>query len=310
MDTLTRMKAFTQVVEDGGFSAAARTLGRSKALVSKYVKELEDELGVRLLNRTTRQLSVTEAGQNYYENATGILRQIDALSEAVRVDHQAPKGRLRVTAPRAFSGGSLAQAMMSFAAAYPEISLDLHLEDRFADLVEEGFDAAIRISELPDSSLIARKISSFRIVTCASPALLNRAGTPLSPQDLFEIPCVIDTNFRSQNTWPFDVENERTFVRVHGRVHVNSPTASRHAALAGLGVARVPWFTVSQDIEAGNLKTLLVENELKSLGVYAVYPHRRHLSGKVRAFVDHLADWFQKKTNDLAGTGAASAIRS
>lgn len=301
MDTLTRIKAFTQVVEDGGFSSAARTLGRSKALVSKYVKELEDELGVRLLNRTTRQLSVTEAGQTYYENAVGILRQIDALSETVRVDHQAPKGRLRVTAPRAFSGGSLAHAMMSFAAAYPVISLDLHLEDRFADLVEEGFDAAIRISEMPDSSLIARKISNFRIVTCASPALLNQAGTPLSPQDLSDIPCIIDTNFRSQNTWPFDLNGERVFIRVQGRIHVNSPTASRHAALAGLGVARVPHFTVSQDIDAGSLKVLLTENEISSLGVYAVYPHRRHLSGKVRAFVDHLAQWFQKKAGDLSG---------
>ena len=169
MDTLSRMRCFLKVVDEGGFSAAARALGRSKALVSKYVGELEDELGARLLNRTTRQISMTEVGHAFYKEATDILTRIDDLKASVQNTHQAARGTLRVSAPRSMGDDFINPAIMAFLVAEPDISVDLRLEDRFVDLVEEGFDAAIRVTELTDSSLIARKLAPFRATVCASP---------------------------------------------------------------------------------------------------------------------------------------------
>lgn len=292
MDAITRMRCFIQVVDSKGFSAAAREMGRSKALVSKYVGELEDELGVRLLNRTTRQVSLTEVGEAYYKEAIEILQRIDDLQASVQSSHQEVRGRLRVSAPRSMGDDSLNRAMMQFLKQYPEINLDLRLEDRFVDLVEEGFDLAVRVSQLEDSSLIARKIAPFRTVVCASPKVINAHGAPRVPSDLASRPCIIDTNYRYKQNWAFQNDGERLSVSVKGPLEVNSAAAAREAALCDLGFLRTPQFFVAEDLEAGRLVTLLEDYEEPMRGIHAVYPHRRHLSAKVRAFVDFLVDWF------------------
>ncbi len=294
MDTLARMQAFVRVAEAGGFSAAARKLGRSKALLSKYVRELEDELGVRLLNRTTRQLSLTEAGSVYLREAHEILQRLDDLEAMIHDTHHEPRGHLRVAAPRTLGDGELGRAVMEFLQKEPRISIDLSLEDRFVDLVEEGYDVAIRITDLADSSLIARKLAPFRIVVCAHPDVLAAVGTPTDPGDLVDMPCIIDTNAKTRGNWPFRDGDGRRTVTVRGRVEVNSPQACRLAALAGLGFAFTPYVVVHDDIAAGRLVPVLDEFAHGQSAIYAVYPHRRHLSGKVRAFVDHLVGWFER----------------
>ncbi len=298
MDAITRMRCFIQVVDQNGFSAAAREMGKSKALVSKYIGELEDELGVRLLNRTTRQISLTEVGEAYYKEASEILQRIDDLHSTLQSTHGEVRGRLKVSAPRSMGDGLLNQAMMEFAASEPEVSLDLRLEDRFVDLVEEGFDVAVRITDLEDSSLIARKVAPFRSVICASPDVIEKYGVPLKPSDLVGRPCIVDTNYRHRSNWWFSCNGERQSVTVTGRVEVNSASAARDAALCNLGFLRAPITFVNDDIREGRLKLVLEDFEQEDLGIYAVYAHRRHLSGKVRAFVDFLVRWFaeRKKT--------------
>lgn len=296
MESLTRIQAFVQVVDAGGFSAAARKLGKSKALISKYVRELEDELGARLLNRTTRQLSLTEVGQVYHRDASDILQRIDDLTASVRDTQREPRGLLRVSAPRTFSDTSLGDAIMDFLVAHPQISLDLDCEDRFVDLVEEGYDVAIRIAMLADSSLVARRLSSFREITCASPGFLASSGIPTHPRMLAELPCIIDTNSRLRSNWTFVDNGERISIPVKGRAELNNPTNVRQAALAGLGIARMPYFEARASIEAGTLvEVLSTFQPPETAGIYAVYPHRRHLSTKVRAFVDHMVDWFDRR---------------
>lgn len=300
MDTLTRMRTFVEVVEAGGFSAAARKMGRSKALISKYVRELEDELGARLLNRTTRTLSLTEVGQTYARDATEILQRIDDLQSSVGDAHAAARGRLKVSAPRTFGDGELGRAIMDFVLEEPDISLELHLEDRFVDLVDEGFDVAIRISSLSDSSLIARRLSAFRIVCCATDEVIERYGLPEMPIDLADRPCIVDWNVNRGN-WPFMVDGERVAIAVKGRVEVNSPNVAREAALAGLGFVMVPYLVVRDDIAAGRLKAVLEQYETSAVAIHAVYPHRRHLSGKVRAFIDYLVRWFESAARPEGG---------
>jgi DNA-binding transcriptional LysR family regulator len=188
MDTLTRMRAFIAVVENEGFSAAARKIGRSKALLSKYVRELEDELGALLLNRTTRQFSLTELGHTYYIRAVEIVREIDTLQDMVRDSREGVRGRIKIAAPRSFADSSLDQALIDFAAANPEIGLDIQLDDRFVDLVEEGFDLAIRVTALEDSAMIARRLAPFRLKIVATPETIAKYGAPEKPEDLSRAP--------------------------------------------------------------------------------------------------------------------------
>ena len=295
MDSLTRMQAFVQVVDAGGFSAAARKAGKSKALLSKYVRDLEDELGVRLINRTTRQLAPTEVGVAYHREAVDLLQRLDDLTASVRDSHGEPRGHLRISGPRFFGDSELGGAITEFMARHPEITVDLRLDDRFVDLVEEGFDVAIRVSEPVDSSLIARRLAPFRVVTCASPEWIAAHGRPATPTDLVGLPAIADTNARNWNHWPFVVDGERTAVPVTARLHANAPQVAATAAEAGLGVARTPWFAVRRAVEEGRLEVLLADFELRNLTVHAVYPHRRHLSAKVRVFVDFMVGWFERR---------------
>ena len=296
MDTLTRMRAFIDVVEAEGFSAAARKIGRSKALLSKYVRELEDELGALLLNRTTRQFSLTEAGHTYFKRATEILCEVESLADAVRESSGDVRGRIRLSAPRSFGDAPIGQSLIDFAVQYPEIVLDIQLDDRFVDLVEEGFDLAIRISRLENSSLIARRLAAFAVRVCASPALIAKRGTPSRPQELGHLPCIVDTNGRWLSNWPFIGDSGETVsVSVSGPIEVNSPMTARAAAIAGLGFAILPDFIAAPEIEAGRLVTVLDDRMPSGGGIFAVYPHRRYLPAKVRVFVDFLVQWFREK---------------
>lgn len=296
MDTLTRMRAFIDVVEAEGFSAAARKIGRSKALLSKYVRELEDELGALLLNRTTRQFSMTEAGHTYYKRAVEIIREIDSLADTVRESSGDVRGRIKLSAPRTFADAPIGQSLIDFALEHPDIVLDINLDDRFVDLVEEGFDLAIRISRLENSSLIARRLSPFGVRLCASPALIARVGMPQNPQQLASRPCIVDTNGRWLSNWPFKGDGgEMVSVAVSGPIEVNSPLTARAAAVSGLGFAILPDFIAAPEIEAGNLVALMDDRMYSGGGIFAVYPHRRYLPAKVRVFVDFLVQWFKEK---------------
>lgn len=295
MDTLTRMRAFIDVVEAEGFSAAARKIGRSKALLSKYVRELEDELGALLLNRTTRQFSLTEAGHTYFKRASELVREIDSLAETVRESAGDVKGRIKLTAPRTFGDAAIGRSLVDFAKAHPDITLEIHLDDRFVDLVEEGFDLAIRITRLEDSSMIARRLSPFQIRICAAPGLLERVGTPTQPAELARLPCIIDTNGRWLSNWPFRRDNgEMMSVAVSGPIEVNSPLTTRAAAIAGLGFAPLPDFIAAPALASGELVSVLDDYVPRDGGIYAVYPHRRYLPAKIRVFVDFLAQWFKE----------------
>ncbi|MDX8465266.1 LysR family transcriptional regulator [Mesorhizobium sp. VK23B] len=299
MDTLTRMRAFIDVVEAEGFSAAARKIGRSKALLSKYVRELEDELGALLLNRTTRQFSLTEAGHTYYQRASEIVREVDSLADAVRESSGDVRGRIKLSAARTFADAPIGQSLIDFAKQHPDIVLDIHLDDRFVDLVEEGFDVAVRISRLENSSLIARRLGPFSIKLCASPELLARRGTPTRPQDLSNMPCIVDTNGRSLANWRFKGDGEDSVsVTVSGPIEVNSPMAARAAAVSGLGFTILPDFIAAPDLASGQLVSVLDDRILSGSGIFAVYPHRRYLPAKVRVFVDFLVHWF--RTRDAA----------
>jgi DNA-binding transcriptional LysR family regulator len=296
MDTLTRMRAFIDVVDAEGYSAAARKLGRSKALLSKYVKELEDELGALLLNRTTRQFSLTEAGHTYYRTATEILKEIDNLSDLVREGATDLKGRIRISVPRSYVDAEIGRSLVDFSVAHTGIILEIVAEDRFVDLIEEGFDVAIRITKLEDSGLIARKLCDFGMNCFVSPKFLEQYGPITQPSDLASIPCVIDTNNRYYNNWRFEMpDGSIQTVSVSGPIEVNSPIASTRAAIAGLGVATIPEFVAKPKTECGELVTVLDEFMSRGGGIYVIYPHRRYLPAKVRRLVDFLGSWF--KTN-------------
>jgi DNA-binding transcriptional LysR family regulator len=291
---LARIRAFVQVFDAGGFSAAARQYGRSKALLSKYVTDLEDYLGVRLMNRTTRKLSLTEAGEAYYREASQLLQQLDDLDASITDQTSAPRGLLRISAPRNFGERTLAPAIFEFLQKYPEVSVDLRLEDRYVDLVDEGIDVALRISTLTDSSLIARKIADMRIVIAASPALLARVGEPQTPEALRNLPCIVDTNLQGQANWRFVDGGKTVSVHVAGPVRVNSPLAALQAATMSLGFAAIPSYLADPAIESGVLQAVLERFVPDGQTLQAVYPHRRHLAGKVRALIDHLVDWFER----------------
>ncbi|MET0943040.1 MAG: LysR family transcriptional regulator [Mesorhizobium sp.] len=296
MDTLTRMRAFIDVVDAEGFSAAARKIGRSKALLSKYVRELEDELGALLLNRTTRQFSLTEAGHTYYRRASEIIREIDSLQETVRESAGDVRGRIKLSAPRSFADAPIGQSLIDFAKEHPDIILEIHLDDRFVELVEEGFDLAIRISRLENSSLIARRLAPFSVTLCASPDFIAERGEPQRPQDLAQLPCIVDTNSRYLSNWMFLGDNgEPVSVSVSGPIEVNSPMAARAAALSGLGFALLPDFIATPDIAAGSLVAVLDDRIPRGAGIFTVYPHRRYLPAKVRVLVDFLVHWFKSR---------------
>lgn len=292
MDKLSGMSVFASVVEARSFTGAARQLGMSKAAVSKQVSKLEERLGARLLNRTTRRLSLTEVGAAFYERAANIVAEAREAELAVSRLHAAPRGTLRLDAPVAFGVRHLAPLLPEFMRRYPELKVDITLNDRFVDLVEEGHDLAVRIAHLPDSSLIARKLADSRRVVCASPDYWARNGRPSKPADLATHNCFEYSYLATRGEWRFRGPEGPVSVRVQGTLSANNGDFSRVAAVGGLGVTLVPVFMACDDLRAGRLEPALEDFEMEPQGVHAVYPHSRHLSAKVRAFVDYLVESF------------------
>lgn len=292
-DRFAAIEAFVRVAESQSFSAAARRLRASKSAVSRNVSRLETELGVRLFHRTTRSLTLTEAGRGYFERAIRILTDLEEANLAVSQLQSAPRGRLRVSAPMSFGFLHLALALPDFLARYPEVTVDLSMNDRFVDLIDEGFDVAVRIGAMDDSSLIARKLAPIRRVVCAGPAYLQARGVPLSPDDLKGHECLFNSNIALSQEWRFTARDGKPWpVEVKGRLSANNGDALRVAALKGLGLVNIPTFIAGGDLKAGTLVSVLDEFISQDVTMNAVYPHSRHLSPKVRAFVDFLADRF------------------
>ena len=293
MDRFAALQAFVAVAEARSFSEAARKLRLAKSAISRQISDLEADLGVRLFHRTTRSLSLTDAGRGYFERAERILADLADANRAVSHLQASPRGRLRVSAPMSFGFLHLAPALGDFLVRYPDVTVDIAMNDRFVDLVEEGFDVAVRIATLPDSSLIARRLAPARRVICASPQYLRARGAPQVPDDLRAHDCLFNSNLPSARDWRFAAPDGSALpVTVAGRLSANSGDALRVAALHGLGLANLPTFIVGPDLQSGTLASVLDAFVTQDLSISAVYPHSRHLSPTVRVFVDFLASRF------------------
>lgn len=293
MNSLTEISIFVKVVELSSFTAAAEALEMSQPVVSKAVTRLEEKLGVRLLNRTTRRLSLTEAGAELYRRSVRALAEIeDAELEIARFQTE-PRGTLRVSAPMSFSILHLGSLLPSFIERYPGVSVELHLDDRQVDLVEEGYDVAIRVGRLQDSNLVARRLTPCRQVLCASPSYLAKHGTPERPEDLLAHNCIVYSLLSTPREWRFtDVAGETHVVPINGALQSNNGLVNRAAAVAGAGIVLLPAFYIGEELRSGQLKAVLCDFKPIDLAIYALYPERRNLTPKVRAFVDFLATKF------------------
>jgi DNA-binding transcriptional LysR family regulator len=293
VDRLANMRVFAKVVENGSFAGAAARLAISTSMVSQHVKELEERLGARLLNRTTRKVSVTEVGRAYYERCTRVLADIEEADRAAGDMQTAPRGDLRVNSTPCFGGHHVGSAIVDFATRFPDISVELMLSDRPVDLVEEGFDVAVRLEPLPDSRLIARKLASCRLVLCGAPGYFAEHGTPRTPADLADHKCLELTASSFFRRWHLtDGGGRELHLSLKGTVRSNYAAVLVHAALAGQGILYAPRYMVGEALRAGRLVTVLDDYVLPPLAVHALYPHNRHLSAKVRVFVDFLAERF------------------
>ena len=292
MDNLNDMAVFAKVVRHRGFTAAA-ALGVSKSAFSKQVGRLEDRLGARLLNRTTRKLSLTEVGEGFYEHCARIVEQAQAAADEVGSLAATPRGRLRVNAPMTFGTMHLGPAIAEFLEAHPEVEVDLGLDDRPVDLVAEGFDVAVRIAALVDSSLIVRRLAPMRALLCAAPGYLQRKGRPGKPEDLREHNCFGYLYLDSGTDWNLTGANGAVTIPLRGNLRANNGEVLRHVALAGIGIVCLPTFIVGDDLRSGDLIEVLPGCLPQTHAIYAAFPHRRHLTPKVRAFVDFLVHRFR-----------------
>ena len=292
MDTIDGMRTFLAVVSQGSFSRAAERLNMSPQLVSKYVAQLESRLGARLINRSTRRLSITEVGQGYFERCRDVLADIDEMESAVGDATAAARGTLRINAPMSFGTLHLSRAIADYQCEQPGVSVDLTLDDRVVDIVSEGYDMAIRIGRLQESSLVARKLAPIRLVVCGARDYLEKQGIPDTPQDLKDHECLRYTLSSDSDRWRFKDGDKTLDVPVTGKFSASNGDAIRLAAMAGRGLALQPTFIVGDDIREGHLQLVLGDYEVEPMGLYAIYAHRKYLSGKVRTFVDFLGGYF------------------
>ncbi len=292
MDRALEMQVFCMVVDKGTFVGAADALEMSKAAISRYVSALEARLGARLLHRTTRKLSLTEEGRQFYHQAREVLALMDQAEEAVSSAAPEPSGVLRVNAPVSFGVLHLAPLWGAFMSAHPNVELDISLNDRLVDLVDEGFDAAIRIARMENSSLGGRRLAGTRMCLCASPDYLASHPPLRTLTDLAEHGVIAYTNFATGNEWLFDGPDGRVSVRTRSSVRCNNGDTCRSIALAGGGIALQPSFMVGEDLRTGTLVEILPEYRSIELGIYVVYPTRKHLASKVRALISFLTERF------------------
>jgi DNA-binding transcriptional LysR family regulator len=294
MDKFKEMQAFAAVAESGSFVKAADLLETSKAAVSRYVAQLEDRLGVRLMNRTTRRLSITDEGQTFLAHCKETLGLIHDAEEDIQNKRNNAVGLIRVNAPVTFGILHLAPVWGKFTARYPLVKLDLTLSDRVVDLVDEGYDLAIRIAQLPSSTLISRKLASTTLVVCASPQYLKGKAKLKHPLDLQNHSVISYSYLATGDEWVFQSEDGELRVKINPKIRTNNGDTCRSAALAHQGIVMQPAFMVWQDIQKGDLVALLPEFKSVELGIYAVYPSRKLVSPRIRAMVDFLAKEFEQ----------------
>lgn len=292
MDRFASMEAFVRVVDSGSFTRAAERLGVTRAAISKHVRQLEEHLGVRLLNRTTRQVALTETGATFYERASSILDDMAEAELAASRLNEEPRGVLRVAAPMSFGTLHLANVVGDFMDRWPDVTIQLSLNDRFVDLIEEGFDVGVRIGNLSDSSLIARKIAPMPVVLCAAPAYLKSRGAPESPEALRKHDCLHYGNLEAGGTWKLeDRSGGVRNVSIASRICVNNGDVLRKVALAGQGIALLPSFLIMGDVKSGDLVQVLPEYRAPESSLFAIYPPNRYLAAKVRVFIDYLVEF-------------------
>lgn len=294
MDKLTSLRAFVKVVETANFSEAGRRLRISRSAVSKYVAELEQDLGVQLLSRTTRRVMPTENGQAYYERAIAILADLDAADQAVTQSQAKPRGLLRVNAPMSFGTMQLGPAIAEFMKLYPDLQIQLALSDEHVDPVQDGLDVTLRIAELESSSLIARKLMPIDRIVCASPEYLHKHGTPKHPSDLRNHACLTYGYLSTGNQWKLSGKDGDHWINPRWTLCANNAEVLRDAAVSGRGVAVLPVFIAEAALKSGELQSFLSDYKTPPLTLYAIYPPTRHLATKVRLFIDYLVKRFSK----------------
>ncbi|MGJ5175691.1 LysR family transcriptional regulator [Bradyrhizobium oligotrophicum] len=292
MDKLSSLRAFVKVVESGSFAEAGRQLRLSRSAISKYIGELEQSLGVQLIVRTTRHASPTETGQRYFERAVSILAELDAADQAVSQSQAAPRGLLRVNAPMSFGTMRLGPVVADFMVLYPELQLQIVLSDDLLDPVQDGFDVTLRIAELESSSLVARRIMPVERVICAAPAYLARHGTPGSPEDLRRHTSLTYGFLLTGNQWKLTGRDGDHWIQPAWTLCVNNAEVLRDVAIRGQGIALIPRFIATDALASGALTAILADYTAPPLALYAIYPPTRHLSVKVRLFIDFLVERF------------------
>ena len=294
MDRLSEMEAFVKVVDHGGFTGAAERMGISKSAVSKSVAALENRLGARLLNRTTRRVGPTEIGLNYYERAKKVLSDAGAADEMVTAMQSSPRGELKISMPVSFGQRFMAGAISDFLAQHPEVSIDTRLNDNFVDLIADGYDLAIRIGTLPDSSLRARKVATTRPMIVASPEYLRQNGRPKKLDDLGGHMLLYYSVLSSGHYWKLlSKSGEERLIKSGGRLSANNGDVLKDAAVNGLGIAVLPCFFLKDDLDSGSLEPILEDFVQPELGIYVVYPPGLYIQPKTRAFIDYLSTYFR-----------------
>ncbi|PRA10433.1 MULTISPECIES: LysR family transcriptional regulator [Pseudomonas] len=290
MDKLNAMAIFVRVIERGSFSAVARELQTTQPTISKILRALETELGGKLIARSTRQLSLTDEGQRYYRHCREILAAVDAAEHSFQTGKETIAGPLRVGSSVSFGRLQIAARLSDFLLQYPDVQVDLQLNDHLQDMVSEGLDVTLRIGELRDSGLIARRIGTTHRVTLASPAYLAKHPAPKSPQDLSQHNCLLFNLLSSQNQWVYEKNGARHSVRIAGNAQSNNSEAVREMVLTGLGIALSPLWLFYDDLKAGRVVALLQDYTAQSLPIHAVAAPNRRQSARVKAFVDYMAD--------------------
>ena len=292
MSEFAAIPVFVAVVENGGFSAASRALGVSKSAVSKRINQLENHLGVLLLHRTTRKLSLTEAGERYYEHAAQALSAAGKAEDAVTELQGEPQGKLKISSPMSFGRLHVAPLIPKLMQRYPKLQIDLVMDDRNIDLVADGIDVAIRSGDMQDSTLIARKLAPLRQVLCASPAYIDRYGMPITPSELSKRNCILFSYSGDANEWTLNKSDKSEAVLVSGSYRVNNSEAILDALREGVGIGRLPTFVAGPDLKAGKLVRILASYHIPDHTFYAVFPERQYLPAKVRVFLDFAIEYF------------------
>ena len=296
MNELEEIRVFTQLVDSQSATKAAERMGVANSAISRRLKDLEQRLGVQLIRRTTRRMSLTESGEIYYQRCKQLLEDFDNAQTEITQTKTHLKGRLRIASPVTFGVNHLSPAIAAFMHKHPDIEIDLDMSDRRVDLVEEGFDVAIRVGTLEDSTLIARKLAPVSHVVCAAPSFFQQYGKPKTAEDLTNIPGLCYSNFKNPGTWHYQTpDGKKGSVRVALKMRSNNGDSLKEAAIAGLGVLCEPSFIVHDAIKRGLLTTALTDYKWYDMSVYSIYPQTKHISARVRTFIDFLIKRFGHK---------------